>query len=106
LARRESREEWEAEQQLLGTTHAEIGACLLSAWGMPIGIVEACALHHLPTQLFTRDFSPLTAVHVANALTHAPEQGTTGLKVDQDYLRELGLQDRIEEWQALCQERI
>jgi HD-like signal output (HDOD) protein len=38
------------EQQLLGATHAEVGACLLGLWGLPFGVVEAVAGHHLPDE--------------------------------------------------------
>lgn len=36
----------EAERQILGTTHAELGACLLGLWGLPGNIVRAVAHHH------------------------------------------------------------
>jgi HD-like signal output (HDOD) protein/ActR/RegA family two-component response regulator len=35
-----------AEQELLGVTHAEVGAYLLGLWGLPYSIVEAVANHH------------------------------------------------------------
>jgi hypothetical protein len=40
--------EYGAEQQVLGVTHAELGAYLLGLWGLPYAIVEATAYHHLP----------------------------------------------------------
>ena len=30
-----------SEQKNWGTTHAELGACLLCMWGLPISIIEA-----------------------------------------------------------------
>ena len=37
-----------AEQEMLGVTHAELGAYLLALWGLPQPIVEAIAFHHDP----------------------------------------------------------
>jgi putative nucleotidyltransferase with HDIG domain len=34
------------EEESLGVTHAQIGACLLDHWGLPHEIVEAVAFHH------------------------------------------------------------
>jgi HD-like signal output (HDOD) protein len=36
------------EKEMLGVTHAEIGAYLLGVWGLPFSIVEAVAFHHEP----------------------------------------------------------
>jgi HD-like signal output (HDOD) protein len=38
----------EAEQEVFGVSHAEVGACLLGLWGLPFRVVEAVALHHRP----------------------------------------------------------
>ena len=37
------------EHELLGATHAEVGACLLGLWGLPFSVVEAVAGHHMPS---------------------------------------------------------
>jgi HD-like signal output (HDOD) protein len=58
---------------LLGTTHAEVGAYLLGLWGLPDAIVEALAFHHCPSACPDQRFSPLTAVHIANALVHTED---------------------------------
>ncbi|MFO0746956.1 MAG: response regulator [Myxococcota bacterium] len=41
----------EAEMELFGTTHAEVGAYLLGMWGLPCSIVEAVAFHHRKSDL-------------------------------------------------------
>ena len=56
----------------------------------------------------TKEFTPLTAVHVANVLTEqskdaALEPNTVG-PVDETYLGILGLQHRLGSWQALAEE--
>ena len=37
-----------AEMQVIGTTHAAIGAYLLGLWGLPESIIDAVSLHHHP----------------------------------------------------------
>lgn len=92
----------EAEQDIFGTTHAEIGAYLLGLWGLPESIIEAVAFHHCPSQCLTQSFSPLTLVHVANALQHEPEAGKQKevvSQLDTEYLAQLHLADRLDTWQ-------
>src|SRR5678815_1788131 len=38
-----------AEREVLGTNHAEVGACLLEIWWLPDWIVKATTNHHQPT---------------------------------------------------------
>jgi len=108
-ARQDQTPLWEAEQSVLGLTHAELGACLLGIWGLPVPIIEAVALHHLPARFLSKTFCPLTAVHAANALEHeinADNQGLPPAQPDLHYLGELGLAGRWEHWQALCKEKM
>jgi HD-like signal output (HDOD) protein len=100
---------WEAEQSVLGVTHAELGAYLLGIWGLPVPIIEAVALHHLPARFLSKAFCPLTAVHAANALEHeinADNQGLPPARPDLHYLGELELAGRWEHWRALCTEKM
>jgi Predicted signal transduction protein len=39
---------YEAEHEMFGVTHQEIGGYLLEWWGIPYPIVESCLLHHDP----------------------------------------------------------
>jgi HD-like signal output (HDOD) protein len=91
----------EAESDMFETTHAEVGAYLMGLWGLPNAIVETLAFHHTPGQSFGKRFSPLTAVHVANALDHEGhilDGEETGSAIDLDYLEKLGLSDRLVFW--------
>jgi putative nucleotidyltransferase with HDIG domain len=58
----------EAEQQVLGFDHAEVGACLLKAWKLPAEIVEAVAHHHHPVCRPRLQLSAL--VHAADCVAH------------------------------------
>jgi putative nucleotidyltransferase with HDIG domain len=40
--------ELEAETEVLGATHAEVGARICTRWNLPVEIVEAVAYHHNP----------------------------------------------------------
>ncbi len=87
-----------AEQEIFGATHGEVGGGLLGIWGLPMAVVEAVALHHHPACFSGKSFSPLTAVHVANALLHAESAEHFRALVDRDYLAVLGLEEKIPAW--------
>ncbi|TKB79628.1 MAG: HDOD domain-containing protein [Nitrospira sp.] len=94
----------DVERERLGATHAEVGAYLLGLWGLGDSIVEAVAFHHAPTQCLNRTFGPLTAVHVANGLVREDLTGkeeSLPPRVNDDYLRALGLADRLPRWREL-----
>lgn len=96
----------EAEREIFGATHSQVGAYLLGLWGLPVTIVEAVAFHHDPRQSTGDAFSPLTAVHVANCLTaeiHGLKGASAVAPVDTGYLDTLGLTDRIEDWRCAAE---
>ena len=98
LAHQEDLQLWQAERQLFGASHGEVGAYLLGLWGLPEGIVEAVAYHHHPDQAPGFGSKVLTAVHAANALAHDP----SGASLDWLYLETLGLTGRVEIWRRLA----
>jgi len=93
----------EAERQVLGATHAEVGGYLLALWGLPQAIVEAISFHHEPGRQQARELNCLTAVHVANDLVHSAGEPETESRLDAAYLHELQLANRLSLWQAACQ---
>ena len=96
---------WQAEKQVLGTSHAAIGAYLLGLWGLPNPIVEAVAYHHQPHHSPNKEFSPLTAVHAANVLRHGQYPGDSApacLDWDGVYVDDLGIADRLDDWEAVA----
>jgi HD-like signal output (HDOD) protein len=86
-----------AERRVVGATHAEVGAYLLGLWGIPTPLVEAVAWHHAPADSRAGRFTPLTAVHAAEALLAPGEGGPP----DGGYLGHLGLGDRVPRWAAV-----
>lgn len=97
----------EAETLALGTTHAELGACLLGTWGMPRRILRAIAYHHSPSASDDGQFSLLTAVHAGNVLAHGKAQGAevvASLQLDRAYLSRLGMTSRWSTWMEFAVE--
>jgi putative nucleotidyltransferase with HDIG domain len=91
----------EAEARVFGASHAEVGACLLGIWGLPLPLVDAVQAHHSPGRQPTTDFTSLTAVHTADILEHETARSAPDLVVpelDIEYLERLGLEHRLEAW--------
>lgn len=95
----------QVEREVLGATHAEVGAYLLGLWGLPDAIVEATAFHHDPGKSFNESFSALTAVHAANVLVLEESGGAADGTIEQldlDYLAQVGVVDRVAAWRTDC----
>lgn len=58
----------EAERSILGSDHAEVGACLLRAWRLPETLVEAVEHHHAPGLVPEPQLS--CVIHIADMLAH------------------------------------
>ena len=72
--------------------------------GPPAPIVEAVAFHHTPEKSTHQVFSPLTAVHVANALVHEAEADGEPSSLNHDYLDQIGVTDRLDAWREKAEE--
>jgi putative nucleotidyltransferase with HDIG domain len=77
LAGKQSQPLWQMETQVLGYSHAEVGACLLGLWGLDLAIVEAVAAHHQPTQAASQEVTPAKLVFDANLQVDAAESVPT-----------------------------
>jgi len=99
----------EAERQVFGASHAEVGAYLLGLWGLPTPIIEAVAFHHKPVESYGQKFGPLTAIHVANAFVNGDgliQEQAEPTYLDFTYLTTLNLTDKLPTWQKFCHEVI
>ena len=93
------------ERQILGASHAEVGAYLLGLWGFSDAVIEAVAFHHNPAKCRDQSFGPLTTVHVSNIFDHEVQPVLTGelsVKLDMNYLKQLGLDARLPVWRQAC----
>lgn len=93
----------EAERSVFHVDHGQVGAYLLGLWALPDSLVEAVAYHHEPQLSEHFGFSPLLAVHVADALISADSTDASVIPVglDMDYLAAVGVTDRLDGWRAL-----
>jgi len=100
----------QAEKELLGVTHAEVGAYLLGLWGFSHTIIEVVSLHHRPTEATQKGFTALTAVYAANVLSReAFSADNNGQEDDQEnpaYFKESGLAPRLASWRELCRGKV
>jgi putative nucleotidyltransferase with HDIG domain len=91
----------EAEQQAFGASHGEVGAYLLGLWGLPDPIVEAVFHHHTPAACSHRKFSPLSAVHIADALDREGRtDGALAPPLDEAYVGSLSMTPLLDGWRA------
>jgi HD-like signal output (HDOD) protein len=99
---------FEAEEELLGTSHAEIGAYLLGLWGIPNLAVEAIAFHHRPMRIPHTGIDCTASVYLASYLANELEahpQGTTGLEVEEserENMEALEILPRIDDFRELA----
>ncbi|MEZ5100038.1 MAG: response regulator [Thermoleophilia bacterium] len=96
------------ELELLGTTHAEIGASLLAFWGLPDPVVETVAHHHRPERS-PRGAPGPAVVHVVDALVtrgERPDAPWAPALLDRGGLAAAGWAERALEWEAAVAERL
>jgi putative nucleotidyltransferase with HDIG domain len=97
-----------AELDQFDASHADVGGYLLGLWGLPQDLIEAVAFHHDPAAHELERFSPLAAVHAANALVHAADEGVEAdpqvmpRKLDRRYLERLRCIHRLSAWRDLA----
>ncbi len=97
---------FEAEEQILHTSHDKVAAYLLGLWGLPDPIVTAVAFHHNPEAYPGSDVCPLTFLHAANVFEDELNQNMKFpdcLGMKESYLKKLGVWDQIPKWKKICQ---
>lgn len=86
----------EAEESLLGVTHAEIGAWLAERWNFPPSLVEAIRTHHRPLEA-QENPDLVSIIHcadvLANRLVESPMTFDAGIDFIPDVLSRLSLDD-------------
>jgi putative nucleotidyltransferase with HDIG domain len=108
-SREENRPLYVVEEEVIGSTHAEVGAYLLSLWGLPQIIVDAVRSHHRPgAGQHAAGLDVLAITHISNALARELKAGVAldappaDVVWDPGYLEELGVIRRVGEWRRLC----
>lgn len=101
----ETKEQIIREYELLGTSHAEVGAYLLGIWGLPENLVETVAFHHYPSRLGSGPNNTLTALHVAeNLIGTGNDSIKTSERLDNEYFIATDLPAKLTEWSKFCLE--
>ena len=109
-ARQTGQSLWDLENDLFGISHAEIGAYLMGLWGLEYPVIEAIAYHHCPGKSLSNSTGLLTAVHFGDAFDRLRNDGNDQnsgngwRQLDRGYLDNLGVADRINNWQTVCNE--
>ncbi|HZR38371.1 MAG TPA: HDOD domain-containing protein [Nevskia sp.] len=89
----------QAELEVLGCSHADIGAQTLALWGLPLPLIDAVAFHHRPSGSGELRFGAATAVHVAAALADEAEgKPADPAALEWDFLRRLNAAAPVERW--------
>jgi putative nucleotidyltransferase with HDIG domain len=74
----EELESQEAERELMGFDHAEVGAELMRRWGLPENLRECVAFHHTP-QMAEHHAKEVAIVHIANSIASMAELNSLDL---------------------------
>jgi putative nucleotidyltransferase with HDIG domain len=96
---------WEVEQDMIGTTHGEVGAYLLGLWGLPDSVIEAVAFHHTPSKSQGDSSMILCALHQADLFCDEifPDLniGNPG-EIDYSFLERMQISSKREIWRDAC----
>jgi HD-like signal output (HDOD) protein/CheY-like chemotaxis protein len=97
----------EAETEVFGATHLQVGAYLLGLWGFNQAVVEAVALSGRPSIAEGASLDVVGVVHVARVLAGASPAYAGGgggdgarLALDSRHLEQIGMTDRLSVWTA------
>lgn len=99
----------DAEKDILGTTHAEIGAYLLGQWGFNHEQMGAVRWHQIMEPECGLNVTSQLIVHVANVLDHElvrihSNHATRGLDLPQQVLH--SLEPKIIRWREICESEL
>jgi HD-like signal output (HDOD) protein len=102
----------EAEESVLGVTHAEIGGWLAERWNLPESLCEAVAAHHHPERA-SKNMDLVSLIHVADLIGQRLQNGQIefdrGNEFSPEALKHLGLEDpsalddKIDEYRRVVQ---
>jgi HD-like signal output (HDOD) protein len=107
---KESREQsvplFEVERKTFGATHADIGAYLLTLWGLPLPLIEGVAYHHEPQLFNDKEFSLVGAIHVANTLEReqSKSEGVVLSPINMEYAESVGISAQLDKWRQRFQD--
>jgi HD-like signal output (HDOD) protein len=96
----------QVEQDVLGCTHADVGAYLLGLWGLPDQVTAAVAWHHRPSASSPGTVGALALVHAADAIATEliPQSANHHVPAlrDDSFLQSLQTIASYDQWKAAC----
>ena len=99
----------QAEKEILGTSHAAVGAYLLGLWGLPEPIIAATAFHHTPECKNGKRPNVQLIIHVASAFSYSDMGTLLGDapldQMDYTFLEQSGCLDQLSAWRRVCGEK-
>jgi HD-like signal output (HDOD) protein len=97
-----------AERERFGCTHADLGAYLISIWGLPHPLIHAVAFHDRPAESGESCFSSLTAVHAADSIVSAANAALVvrDVQLDEGYLQQFGLAGHETMWRGIYEQNV
>ena len=98
---------FDAEKNIFGVTHADVGAFLLGLWGMWNSMLETVMFHHNPSQSHSKSLDTLTCVHVADHFSYEMDSESDldpRMDLDMEYLDRVNVVNRLDSWRDACME--
>ena len=101
---------YQAEEEVIGLTHAQIGEKLAEAWNLGPELVSAIGYHHSPDRA-EGDEEIATLVHIGDVVARRLDVGSGGDStvpdIDPGALKKLGVSsDQLTEWDQEIQEAV
>lgn len=96
------------ERQRFGCTHADLGAYLMSIWGLPHSLVQAVAYHDRPGESVEKRLCSLTTVHGADAIASSTNDAliVQDVQWDEKYMQDLGMSGREPTWREFYSQQL
>ena len=98
--------EIQMEYHYLGTSHAEIGAYMLSLWGLPSTVIKAVAFHHKPISATAFKMDSVFCVYIANHLYYEEKPNTKNTlplpPLDMQLLEQIKSANKVEDWRYMA----
>ena len=104
--REENTHVWMIEQRLLNTSHAELGAYLLSTWGLDQEIVHCIQAHHTLENYLGGHPLWAAIIHTANCFDHTLTVINASYSrhpLDMEGLTRMGVAGRLPAWSEVCE---
>jgi HD-like signal output (HDOD) protein len=99
LTKSGERKYYEAEMEILGVTHEDIGHFMISKWNLPSNLAEVLGYHHSPSKLKKENLT-LNIVHLADSMTRIFDIGNfvwdAEVEFDESIISSLGFENYVE----------